>query len=148
MLTRLPLFLLLPAMLALPAATFAQLNVITSGGFAIPLRQIIPEFEKDSGISVHTTLGQSQGGGPNSISAQLGRGVPADVVIMAREGLDGLIAEGRVVPGSDVNLAQTPLGVAVRAGAPKPDFRTVAAFKQMLLNAKSLPSPAAPPGST
>lgn len=130
----------------MPGAAFAQLQVITSGGFAIPLQQIVPEFEKDSGIAVAVTRGQSQGGGPNAISAQLRRGVPADVVIMSREGLDDLIAEHKIVPGSDVNLAQTPLGVAVRAGTPKPDFRTVEAFKQMLLNAKSVTFPSSTTG--
>ncbi|HEX5228071.1 MAG TPA: substrate-binding domain-containing protein [Bryobacteraceae bacterium] len=138
-------FALLIALVA-PSPIWAQLNVITSGGFAIPLRQIVPAFERDSGISVQTTLGQSQGGGPNAISAQLDRGVPADVVIMAREGLDGLIAERRIVPGSDVNVAQTPLGVAVRAGAPKPDFSTVAAFKEVLLRAKSITFPSSTTG--
>lgn len=137
---------LFTSVIALPAAAFAQLNVITSGGFAIPLRQIVPEFEKESGVAVAITLGQSQGGGPNAISAQLRRGVPADVVTMSREGLDGLIAEGRIVAGSDVNLAQTPLGVAVRAGAPKPDFSTVEAFKEMLLRAKSITFPSSTTG--
>lgn len=136
----------LASVIALPAAAFAQLNVITSGGFAIPLRQIVPEFEKESGIAVAITLGQSQGGGPNAISAQLRRGVPADVVTMSREGLDGLIAEGRIVQGSDVNLAQTPLGVAVRSGAPKPDFSTVEAFKEMLLRATSITFPSSTTG--
>lgn len=138
--------LLLAALMIVPAGAFAQLNVITSGGFAMPLAQIVPEFEKTSGIAVTTTRGQSQGGGPNAIGAQLQRGVPADVVIMAREGLDDLIAEGRIVPGSDKNLAQTPLGVSVRAGAPKPDLSTVEAFKQMLLRAKSITFPSSTTG--
>jgi molybdate transport system substrate-binding protein len=139
-------WLLLASLFAIPAAAFAQLQVITSGGFAIPLQQIVPEFEKDSGIAVAITRGQSQGGGPNAISAQLRRGVPADVVIMSREGLNDLIAEGRIVQGSDVNLAQTPLGVAVRAGARKPDLGTVEAFKQMLLDAKSVTFPSSTTG--
>lgn len=137
---------LLAAMIAMPAAAFAQLTVLTSGGFAIPLRQIVPQFEKASGITVHTLRGQSQGGGANAIGAQLRRGVAANVVIMSREGLDGLVADGQVVRGSDVNLAQTPLGVAVRAGAPKPDFSTVQAFKQMLLRAKSITFPSSTTG--
>jgi molybdate transport system substrate-binding protein len=134
------------AMLVLPAALPAQLNVITSGGFAAPLQQILPEFEKASNITVTTTRGQSQGGGPNAIGAQLRRGVPADVVIMSREGLDELIADGRIVSGTGVNLAQTPLGVSVRAGAPKPDIGTVEAFKQTLLRAKSITFPSSTTG--
>lgn len=105
-----------------PPASFAQLNVITSGGFAAPLRAILPDFQKGTGITVITARGQSQGGGPNAIGAQLRRGMPADVVIMSREGLNELIAEARIVTGTDVDLAQTPLGVSVRLGAAKPNI--------------------------
>jgi len=98
-------------------------------------------FEKVSGITITTARGASQGSGPNTIGAQLRRGVPADVVIMSREGLDDLIREGRIVVKSDVDLAQTPLGMSVRAGAPKPDISSVEAFKQALLRAKSITFP-------
>ena len=57
---------------------------------------------------------------------------------MSRDGLTELLAEGRIVAGSDVDLARVPLGVCVRAGKPRPDIRTVAAFKQALLRAKSV----------
>jgi molybdate transport system substrate-binding protein len=76
----------------------------------------------------------------------LRRGVPVDVVIMSREGLDDLIKEGRIVPGTDINLGQTPLGLSVRAGAPKPDIRTVEAFKQTMLRAKSVTFPGSTTG--
>jgi molybdate transport system substrate-binding protein len=129
------------AVLALPTASFAQLNVIMSGGFASAYQEILPEFEKTSGVTVTTVRGRSQGNGPNAIGAQLRRGVPADVVIMSREGLDQLIAGGRIVAGSDVDLARTPLGLSVRAGAPKPDISTVDAFKRLLLRAKIITFP-------
>src|SRR5256885_9039325 len=122
----------------LPKPAIAQINVITSGGFAGAYREILPDFERTTGITVTTTTGASQGSGPNTIGAQLRRGVPADVVIMSREGLQELIAEGRTHPGTATNLAMTPLGMAVRAGAPKPDISTVEAFKQTLLRAKSI----------
>src|ERR1700685_870757 len=99
------------AVLAWPAASFAQLNVIMSGGFAAAYQELLPEFEKSTGVTVTTGRGQSQGNGPNAIGAQLRRGVPADVVIMSKEGLSQLIADGKIVAGSDVDLAQTPLGV-------------------------------------
>jgi molybdate transport system substrate-binding protein len=130
--------LAMTAVLAVPAASFAQVKVITSGGFSAAFREALPEFERTAGITVTTTTGASQGSGPNTIGAQLRRGVAADVVIMSREGLSDLIAEGRIVSGTDVDLAQTPLGVAVRAGAPRPDISTVDAFKQTLLRAKSI----------
>jgi molybdate transport system substrate-binding protein len=64
--------------------------------------------------------------------------VAADVVILSREGLAELVAEGRIVTGSDVDLASVPLGVGVRAGTSRPDISTVDAFKQTLLRAKSI----------
>lgn len=139
-------FLLVSVAIIAPAVSFAQLNVITSGGFAAPLRAILPDFQKGTGIPVNTTRGQSQGGGPNAIGAQLRRGVPADVVIMSREGLNELIAESRIVAGTDVDLAQTPLGVSVRVGAPKPNIKTVEAFRQTLLQAKSITFPSSTTG--
>jgi molybdate transport system substrate-binding protein len=127
--------------LALPAASLAQINVIMSGGFSAAYRDLLPQLQKAAGISINTTSGASQGNGPNTIGAQLRRGVPADVVIMSREGLDDLIREGRIVAGTDVDLAQTPLGMSVRTGAPKPDISTVDAFKKALLRASSVTFP-------
>jgi len=129
------------AILALTNTASAQVKVMMSGGFSAPFRELLPEFEKNTAITVTTSMGQSQGNGPNVIGAQLRRGVPADVVIMSREGLEDLLAEGRIAKGTVVNLAQTPLGVSVRAGAPKPDVSTVEAFKETLLAAKSITFP-------
>jgi molybdate transport system substrate-binding protein len=127
-----------------PVAASAQLNVLISGGFSGAYERLLPEFERTSGIKVTTGSGASQGTGPQTIAAQLARGVPANVVILSREGLTELIAANRIAAGTDVDLARVPLGVAVRAGTPKPDVSTVEAFKQVLLKAKAV----AMPGST
>jgi len=121
-----------------PVTAFAQLSVLHSGGFAAPYRELLPAFEKSSGVTVTSTQAASQGSGPNTIPALLRRGVSADVVILSREGLDELIREGRIVTGSAVDLAQSPLGLAVRAGDPKPDITSVEGFKQAVLRAKSV----------
>ena len=121
-----------------------HLNVLISGGFSFAYEQLLPEFKHLRGIDVTTGSGASQGSGPQTIAAQLARGVTADVVILSREGLSELMAAQRIVPGTDVDLAQVPLGVAVRAGTPRPDVTTVAAFKQIVLAAKTI----AMPGST
>ena len=143
---------LMASALALSAAPVAlaqgpaPLKVITSGGFSAAFRQLQPEFEKASGIKVALSRGASQGAGPETIGAQLRRGVPADVVIMSREGLDDLIADNKIVAGSDINLGQTPLGLSVRSGAPKPDISTVEAFKRTMLAAKSVTFPGSTTG--
>ncbi|MGA8613485.1 MAG: substrate-binding domain-containing protein [Xanthobacteraceae bacterium] len=121
-----------------------QLNVLISGGFSGAYERLLPEFTRTSGINVATGSGASQGTGPQTIAAQLARGVPAHVVILSREGLSELIAANRIVAGTDVDLAQVPLGVAVRAGTPKLDVSTIDAFKHVVLKAKTV----AVPGST
>ena len=132
------LVVVVATVLALPAESFAQVKVIISGGFSAAFRDVLPDFERTTGVTVKATSGASQGSDPNTIGAQLRRGVPADVVIMNRVGLNDLIAEGRIIAGTDVELASTSLGVAVRAGAPRPDISTVDAFIQTLLRAKSV----------
>ena len=122
------------------------MNVIISGGFSGPYEELVPRFEQSTGIKVATGSGSSQGTGPQTIAAQLARGVPADVVILSREGLTELIRTGRIAPGTDVDLARTPIGVAVRAGAPKPDVRTVDEFKQVVLKARLVAVPSSTSG--
>lgn len=128
----------LAAIWAWPTEAVAQVKVIISGGFSAAYKELLPEFERASGVTVTTTSGGSVGTGSNTIPGQIRRGVPADVIILAREGLGGLIAEGRTVPGTDVDLARSIIGLAVRSGAPKPDISTVEKLKQALLGAKSV----------
>jgi molybdate transport system substrate-binding protein len=124
--------------------TPAQVHVLISGGFAGAYEQLLPEFERTSGVKVTTGSGASQGSGPQTIAAQLGRGVAADVVILSREGLSELIAAKLIAAGTHVDLARVGLGVAVRAGTAKPDVSTVEGFERALLRARTV----AVPGST
>ena len=122
----------------------AQLEVLISGGFQGPYSQMLPSFEKMTGITVITKSGASQGSGPKTIKAQLATGVTADVVILSREGLAELIAENKIVLNSDVDLAQAPLGLAVPTGNAKPDISSTKAFADALVKAKKI----VVPGST
>jgi molybdate transport system substrate-binding protein len=90
-------------------------NVLISGGFTRAYKQLLPEFERTSGINVTTRSGASQGAGPQTIAAQLARGVSADVVILSREGLGELMATNRIVAGTDVDLAQWRCGRELRS---------------------------------
>jgi molybdate transport system substrate-binding protein len=124
----------------------ARLHVLISGGFHGAYERLLPDFKRASGIEVTTGSGASQGAGPQTIAAQLARGVPADVVILSREGLNELIAAKRIVAGSDVDLAQVGLGVAVRTGTASPDVSSAAAFKQVLLKTATVAVPASTSG--
>lgn len=122
----------------------AQLQVIISGGFSGPYQQMLPQFEKNTGISVKTLSGASQGTGPKTIKAQLEAGASVDVVILSREGLAELVALGRIMPGTVTDLAIAPLGAAVPLGSARPDISNVAAFTQAIVKANSI----VVPGST
>ncbi len=74
----------------------------------------------------------------NSIPSRLQRGEPADVLIMVGDALEALTENGRVPAESRVDLARSEMGMAVRTGMPKPDIKTVDAFKRALLEAKSV----------
>lgn len=133
-------------LLACSSPVLAQLRVIISGGFSTAYQRVLPEFERSTGMTVTTLSGASQGKGPETIAAQLSRGVPVDVVILSREGLTELIAAGRITAGTDVDLARAALGAAVRSGARKPDIGTVEAFKQALVSARVVAVPASTSG--
>jgi molybdate transport system substrate-binding protein len=115
-----------------------EVHVMTSGAFTAAFLEAAPAFEKVAGTKVSTAFGASMGGAPDSIPSRLNRGEPADVVILAREALDDLVAKGKVVRGSQVDLVRSAIGMAVRAGAPKPDISSVDALKRTLLAAKSI----------
>jgi molybdate transport system substrate-binding protein len=121
-----------------------ELNVMISGGFSLAYREVLPAFEKTTGISVTTASAASQGKGPNTMKAQLERGARADVVILSREGLSELTAAGRIVGGTDMDLASVPIGAAVAVGQPKPGVGTLEMLKRTLLEARAV----AVPGST
>src|SRR5919197_5988162 len=102
------IYCVIAILLMSPLAASAQLKVIISGGFSGAYEQLLPEFERTTGIKVTTGSGASQGAGPQTIGAQLARGVSADVVILSREGLSELIAANRIAAGTDVDLARVP----------------------------------------
>jgi molybdate transport system substrate-binding protein len=115
-----------------------EIRVMTSGALSAALRELTPIFERTSGDTLIIVSGGSVAGAPDSIPDRLARGERADVVIMAAAGIDDLMKAGRVAAGSRVDLARSSIGIAVRAGAAKPDISTVEALTRALLQAKSV----------
>lgn len=116
----------------------ADIQVVSSGGFAEAYKALAPAFEKQTGNKLISGWGPSMGTTKNAIPARLDRGEDIDVVIMVGRSLDDLMAQGKLVPGSKVVLANSPIACAVKQGAPKPDISTVAKFKDALLKAKTM----------
>ena len=119
-------------------AAAQEIRVMSSGGFAAPYKEMVPEFERRTQNKILTAYGASMGGAPDSIPMRLERGEPADVVILAATALDALVEQGKVVRGSRVDLVRSEIGMAVRAGAPKPDISTVEVLIHTLLEAESI----------
>ncbi|MBR8313355.1 substrate-binding domain-containing protein [Burkholderia dolosa] len=116
----------------------AELHVMSSGGFTAAYKVLGPRFAAQTGNTLDTALGPSMGKSPEAIPNRLARGEPADAVIMVGYALDELIRQGKVIPGSRVELADSRIGMVVREGAANPDIGTAEGLRQTLLHAKSI----------
>jgi molybdate transport system substrate-binding protein len=124
-------------LLAGPAGA-AEVRVMISGGLTAAYKELVPDFERATGHKVLTAYGPSMGTTVNAIPVRLERGEPADVLIMVGYALGDLVDKGKVIADSRVDLVKSPIGIAVKSGAPKPDISSVDALKRTLLAAKSI----------
>jgi len=116
----------------------AELRVMISGGFLAAYLELAPGFERATGHTLVTTRGASMGTAPSAIPSRLARGEPVDVVIMVGEALDDLAKRGTLAVSARVDLAHSRIGLAVRAGAPRPDIGSADAFRRAMLEARSI----------
>jgi molybdate transport system substrate-binding protein len=116
----------------------AEIRVMISGGLSAAYEVLVPEFERATGHKVITARGPSMGTTVNAIPVRLELGEPADVLIMVGYALKDLADKSKVMPGSSVDLVKSPIGIAVKTGAPKPDISTADAVKRALLAAKTI----------
>src|ERR1700730_10489111 len=126
------LFGVAAALLLTGAASAAEFRVMISGGLTAAYNALVPEFERATGHKVLTAYGPSMGTTVNAIPVRLERGEPADVLIMVGYALGDLVADSRV------DLVKSPIGIAVKSGAPKPDISSADSIKSALLAAKSI----------
>src|ERR1700761_2476483 len=117
-------------------AQAAEVHVMISGGLAAAYNALVPEFEKATGHKVVTSYGPSMGTTVNAIPMRLDRGEPADVLILVGYALDDLVQKGKAA--NRIDLVNSKIGVAVKAGSPKPDISSTEAVKRALLAAKSV----------
>src|ERR1700722_14766582 len=118
------------------SANAAEVRVMIPGGMTAAHTRPVPEFEKATGNKVLTAFGPSMGTTVNAIPMRLERGEPADVLILVGYALDDLVKKGKAV--SRVDLVNSKIGVAVKAGSPKPDISSSEAVKRALLAAKTV----------
>lgn len=121
--------------LALAAATAgaAEITVLCPGAVRGVVAELAQEFERDSGHAVKLVFGTA-----GALQKRAAAGEAGDVVVVTAVGLDELVKQGKVAPGSRRDVGKVGVGVAVRAGGPVPNISTPDAFKQAMLAAKSV----------
>jgi molybdate transport system substrate-binding protein len=130
---------LLPYPITFPTgavANAAEVKVLSSDVFTGVLNDLAGEFERTTGHKVTIVYGTA-----GVTRSRIQAGETGDVTILPRPMMDEVLRQGRVVPGSIVDMAHSAVGVAVRTGAPKPDISSVDAFRRALLAAKSISYP-------
>jgi molybdate transport system substrate-binding protein len=120
------------------AADAAEIRVMISGGLTAAFNTLVPEYERQTGNKVLVAYGPSMGTTVNAIPVRLERGEPADVLIMVGYALGDLITKGKVITDSRVDLVKSPIGVAVKAGAARPDLSSAETLRRALLAARSV----------
>ncbi|HEY2527603.1 MAG TPA: extracellular solute-binding protein [Xanthobacteraceae bacterium] len=116
-----------------PVADAAEIKVLTSVALTSALNELAPKFEQTTGYNLN--IGYSL---IADIRKRILSGETADVIVLSRPVMDELDKKDKFASGSITNVAGTPVALAVRAGAPKPDISTVDALKRTLLAAKSI----------
>lgn len=109
------------------------MKVYCTIGMQAAVEELLPRLEAASGCTLAFTWATAP-----MLVRRLQAGERADVMILNRAGIETMIKEGRIAPGSPVKLAGSPVALAVKAGARKPDISTPEALKQTLLAVKSI----------
>ena len=111
----------------------ATLKILTSNSMRAVMDELTPVFERASGNKVEVSYDPAK-----VILRRIAGGETPDVLICGSSALDEMAKQGKIVADSCRPLARCSVGIAVRAGAARPDIGTVDAFKRALLNAKSV----------
>jgi molybdate transport system substrate-binding protein len=128
------------ALIIATPAQAAEIKLIAAAEMRV-LLSLLPAFEKSSGHKVNVVWEIE----PTTI--QVVERERADAVVIPAPDLDRLLAAGIMLADSRVDVAKSPMGLAVRAGEPKPDISSVEAVKKAVLGAKSVAFSSGPSGA-
>jgi len=113
--------------------TKVGIKVVSTLALMNAMRELVSRHEQLTGTIVTTDFAPT-----NALLNRIRSGEAADVAVLTAEAIDRLTGEGVLVPGSRVDLALSAVGIAVRAGAPRPEIGSVEALKSALLKAESI----------
>ena len=115
------------------AARAADVKVLASSSLKEVLLELVPPFEKSSGHKI--TIGFA---GTANLKRQIDGGETFDLLIASADVVAANAKDGKIAEASRTDIARTGVGMAVRAGAPRPDIGSREAVKQTLLAAKTV----------
>lgn len=111
----------------------AEIKVLTTRAMNHVLTELAGAFQRASEHRITLILAP-----PNEIERRIAKGEIVDVVMSGSAAVDNLVQQGKIARGDQLILARVGIGVAVRAGAPKPDISSIESFRRTLLAAKSI----------
>src|SRR3970282_1036991 len=110
-----------------------EIKVMATAAIQEAYLELVPEFERATGNKVVTLWAPTV-----DVMSRIKEGEMVDLVIMAAGSVREPLNLGTNVPGRRIDIATSGIGVAVRAGAPRPDISSAEAFERTLLAAKSI----------
>jgi molybdate transport system substrate-binding protein len=111
----------------------ATLKILSGGAMRALLIEAVPLFESAGGIKTDVRFALT-----SVLKKEIEDGAIFDIALLPRPELDALLEQGSIAAGTQADIARSAVGLAVRAGAPRPDIATVAAFKRALLAAQTV----------
>jgi len=125
--------LAIAANFAWSTAGAAEVKILCASGMREVVSEFQPQFGRITGQQVTVSFGEA-----GDLSKRIQGGEIADVVVLPKVVLDRVMAQGNIVPGTIIDVAQSSMGIGVRADGPKPDIGSGDKLKQALLAAKSI----------
>ena len=116
-----------------PDANAAEVKVLCANGMRAVVIELHPQLERTAGQRVMMTFGEA-----GELRRRIQNGERHDVIVLPRVVLDQILAPGDIVPGTTVDLAQSSMGIGVRADAPTPDISSADGLKRAFLAARSI----------
>jgi molybdate transport system substrate-binding protein len=111
----------------------ADIVALSAGPLRSALTELLPLFEKSSGHKVTVEYATVE-----PLVGRVLKGAMADVLIVTKQPISSLQHEGKVLSGSDKDIARVGMGVEVRRGASKPDISSIESFRRAMLAAGSI----------
>jgi len=122
------------ASLASPArASAADVTILCSNGIKAAMEELLPQFERATGRTVAIRYGLSA-----ALKREIEAGEEFDLAVLTPPLIDDLVTQGRIADGSRATIARSGLALAVRAGAARPDIRTIESLRRALLASSSI----------